>query len=178
MYTIVGNRMDFFWDTERIFDLASYKTGVQAKNMSQPKEPNEKEEMDYIITDDDKEYVLEELRPIFVKLFEFFMDIAYPEPNVLYVSRPDADLGIFVSGFAVVCQRDVYGNVIISEQRINTISSLCQEYLVVQVVNKWSMDNRLTEFLKANGEEIAEIEQKLVKNISYLKKRGYANSFS
>lgn len=178
MYTIVGNRMDFFWDTERIFDLVSYKTGVQAKNMTQPKESEEKEEMDYIVTDDDKEYVLEELRPIFVKLFEFFMDIAYPEPNVLYVSRPDVELGIFVSGFAVVCQRDVHGEVIISEQRINSISSLCQEYLVAQVVSKWSMDNRLGEFQKENAMEIAEIEQKLVKNISYLKKRCYTNSFS
>lgn len=177
MYKIKENRLDLFWDTDRIFDLASYKTGVQAKNMSQAKEPTENAEMDYIITDDDKEYVLEELRPIFVKLFEFFLDIAYPEPNVLYVCRPDVDLGIFVSGFAVVCRRDSSGKVIINEQRINSISSLCQEYVVASVVNKWCMDNRLTEFVKANNEEIEEIGRKLIKNISYLKKRAYLSSF-
>lgn len=178
MYTIEGDRMDFFWDTERIFDLVSYKTGVQAKNMAQPKEPTEKGEMDYIVTDDDKEYVMETLRPVFVNLFEFFLDIAYPEPNVLYVGRPDAELGIFVSGFAVVCRRGIDGEVIVGEQRINSISSLCQEFLVAQVVSRWCDDNRLGEFQAENKAEMAEIERKLVKNISYLKKRGYVNSFS
>lgn len=177
MYKIKENRLDLFWDTDRIFDLASYKTGVQAKNMTSTKEQTENGEMDYIITDDDKEYVLEELRPIFVKLFEFFLDIAYPEPNVLYVARPDVDLGIFISGFAVVCRRDSAGKVIINEQRINSISSLCQEYAVVSLVNRWCIDNRLTEFVKTNEDDIKEIEAKLTKNISYLKKRAYLNSF-
>lgn len=177
MYKIKGNRLDLFWDTDRIFDLASYKTGVQAKNKTQPKEPSESTEMDFIITDDNKEYVLEELRPIFIKLFEFFLDIAYPEPNVLYVARPDVDLGIHVSGFAVVCRRDIHGKIIINEQRINSISSLCQEYVATSVVNKWCMDNRLTEFIKANEEAISAIETKLIENISYLKKRAYLNSF-
>lgn len=179
MYKINKNKIDFFWDTDRIFDLVSYKTGIQAKNMVQSgKDEDQKVEMDYIVTDDDKEYVQEELRPIFVRLYEFFLDVAYPEENVLYVSRPDATLGIFLSGFSVKSNHNVVGEMLIREQRLNVISSLCQEYIVAQVVSRWGLDNRLSEFRDANVEEIAKIEAKLKKNIVYLKKRAFVNSFS
>lgn len=179
MYTIVGNKLDFFWDTDRIFDLVSYSTGVKARNIANgQKQEGEDSELDYVVTDDQREYVVEELKPIFLKLFDFFVDIAYPDSNMLYVSRPDADLGFFISGFSVICRLNKAGKVIINEQRLGVISSLCQDYIVLHLVNKWCKDNRLSEFLKSQEDEILSIESKLRKNVLYLKKRGYDVSFS
>lgn len=169
MYSVNSETIEFFWDTDRIFDMVSYKTGIQAKK---------DDEMVGVITDDKREYVVENLRPIFVKLYGYFLDVSLSMPNVLYVHAPNAILGVFLSGFTVVCRRNAKGELLINEQRLNTISSLCQEYVVSEVIRKWSEDNDLEELRKIATVDSQAIIVDLEKNMKYLKKRAYLRSFS
>lgn len=169
MYSVNSETIEFFWDTDRIFDIVSYKTGIQSTI---------EDEMTAVITDDKREYVIENLRPIFVKLYSYFLDVTLSLPNVLYVHAPNAVLGVFLSGFTVVCRRNVKGELVINEQRLNTISSLCQQYAVSEVIRKWCQDNHLDELMKIATTDSERIVADLEKNVMYLKKRAYTRSFS
>lgn len=178
MYSIKDKTIDFFWDTDRIFDIVSYETGIQSNNMVMKKnEVEDGSKMDFIITEDKKEYVVETLRPVFIHLFDYFIDIAPSDTNVLYVNEPSVEFGIYLNGFSVICIRDREDKVVVNEQRLNIISSLCQEYITVEIIKKWSEDNALNDIVKAASENSKIIVEKLKKNILYLKKRAYMRSF-
>ena len=73
MYKINSDTIDFFWDSDRIFDVVSYKTGVKAKDVADDENSNADETYN-IITDDKLEFVIESLRPIFISLYKLFLD--------------------------------------------------------------------------------------------------------
>ncbi len=172
MYNINYDSIDFFWDTEKIFDLVSHKSGVRAKNMKLS--DDEGSEMDFIITEDDREFFDNELEGAVRALYAMFIDIALSEGDSCYISEPSATLGIFISGFAVKCNRDPYGALVVPEKRVGAVSTLCEEYIVNYVVDKWSEVQQLKGYESINKEVL----ERLLIGITQLKKRSYTNSYS
>ncbi len=175
MYKINFDSIDFFWDTEKIFELVTHKTGVRAKNMNVS---DDRLEIDYIITEDERDYVVTQLEGAMRSLYGMFVDITLSDGDSFYVSQPNTDLGIFISGFSVRCNRDGYGAMIPTEKRIGTVSTLAQEYLASKIISCWSEDNEIKEYEKINSEVLDEIVLSLRLAIIHLKRRSSANSFS
>ena len=176
MYKINSDTIDFFWDSDRIFDVVSYKTGIKAKDVADDENSNADETYN-IITDDKVEFVIESLRPIFISLYKLFLDISIDAPNTIFVHEPSAELGMFVSGFSISCWRNRADKLVVKEQRLNTVSSLCQEYVISEIIKKWYEDKDLKELAKISSDESAKILIELEENAKFLKKRAYERSY-
>lgn len=175
MYILNDYTVDFFWDTETIFDLASQSSGVAARGV------NTKEGVDImslVITESDKEFVLRELFPIMNKLYDFFQDITPISSKGLYISMPDRVMTVPASGFDISINRDSYGKLVGRESRLEIINLLSQDFIVSSIIERWCSAKGLTHESERLTKSLEETSIRLKKDIKYLKKRNSSVSFT
>ncbi len=177
MYTINYDSIELYWENSKIMELAQHKTAVRSKSVKLEENDSRVIE-DYIITDDDTEYLESQLDRAVSALYSIFHDVTLPKTQGYYISIPSVSLGVIISGFSVRCNRDIYGAQIAAEKRIATLSTLCQEFIVNHIITSWSDDLQIKEYSKINQDISTELIESIKTNLYYLRRRSSGSSYS
>lgn len=182
MIQIKDTTIEFSFYTDEIFDKVSNQTLYYAKSK---KDSEGKDMTDNIsISQDEKDFVLTELRSTINSLFGNFIKLTNYVVNSLTVNElrddPEGSPGdkAYLSGFSITKNVDRDGKVLFNENRLTILDIKCLEYIVCDIILKWSKLQSLTDEVAYRTRDSSEITTSIQTQLFSLKKSMYNKSYS